>query len=103
MDRGAWRATLGYLPAQVTTEDWVEFPALYRMSSLAVCLIHSVNSVHGSIPSAEYFNTPLPLCPGFPSYSLSGVFFISPCLLPVRQLLGLGPRKLVWLVGRGRF
>ena len=65
---------LGYLPAQVTTEYWVEFPALYRMSSLAIYLTHSVNSVHGSIPSAEDFSAPLPVCPGFPSYPLSGVF-----------------------------
>ena len=37
---------LEFLPVQVTTDPLVESPVLYSMFSLAICFIHSINSIY---------------------------------------------------------
>ena len=45
---------LDFLPIQVTTEHWVEFPVLYSRFSLVIYFIHSINSVYVSIPISQF-------------------------------------------------
>ena len=68
---------LGYLPAQVTTEYWVEFPALYRMSSLAI--LHIVSTVCMGQSQVQRILVLLCLSAlGFPVTHFRGCFRLSP-------------------------
>ena len=50
---------LDFLPIQVTTDHWVEFPVLHSMFSLVIYFIHS--SVHTSIPVSQFVPPPPPI------------------------------------------
>ena len=56
---------LDFLPIQVTTEHWVEYPELYSRFSLVMYFIHSINSVHMSTPISQFITYPQfsPWCP----------------------------------------
>ena len=56
---------LDFLPIQVTTEHWVEFPMLYSRFSLVIYFIHI--SVYMSIPISQFIPTP--------SHCISHIFF----------------------------
>ena len=47
---------LDFLPMQVTTDPWVQFPELYRRFSLVSCFIH--NCVYMSAPVSQHPNLP---------------------------------------------
>ena len=49
---------LVFLPIEVTTEHWVEYPPLYSRFSLVIYFIHS--SVYMSIPISQFLPPPLP-------------------------------------------
>ena len=49
---------LDFLPIQVTTEHWVEYPELYSRFSLVMYFIHSINSVHMSTPISQFITYP---------------------------------------------
>jgi len=50
---------LDFLPIQVTTEHWIEFPVLYNRFSLIIYFMHSINHVYMSI-SISQFIPPFP-------------------------------------------
>ena len=49
-----------FLLIWVTAEHWVEFPVLYSRFSLVIYFIHSINSVHMSIPISQFIPPPHP-------------------------------------------
>ena len=45
---------LVFLPIEVTTEHWVEYPLLYSRFSLVIYFMHTINSVYMSIPISQF-------------------------------------------------
>ena len=67
---------LDFLPIEVTTEHWVEFPGLYSRSYLVIYFIHSIHSVYISTSISQFIPSPHPALISICLFSISLSLFL---------------------------